>query len=150
MRPARGDSVPGRGWITAFILAVLTLQLVPVAREFTGARETLWPFLAWGMYRHSSTPPVETTVHRILARTDAGTRKVGPADSGFDRFAFRRFYQIPIAAGDSAAARELAGRLTRRWEMPVREILLEELVVTITGEGIRERSTVRRFGAGLR
>ena len=140
----------GRAWITAFILAVLVLQLVPVAREFTGARETLWPFLAWGMYRHSSTAPVETTVHRILARTDAGTRKVRPEDSGFERFAFRRFYQIPIASGDSAAARELAGRLTRRWETPVPEILLEEILVTLSEDGSRERSTVRRFATSPR
>ena len=136
-----------RAWITAFILAVLALHAVPVAREFTGARETLWPFLAWGMYRHSSTPPVETTVHRILARTDAGTRRVGPEDAGFERFAFRRFYQIPIAGGDSAAAGELAGRLARRWDTPVREILLEETVVTFSETGSRGRKTVRLFAA---
>ncbi len=134
-----------RAWITAFIITVLALHVVPVAREFTGARETLWPFLAWGMYRHSSTPPVETTVHRILARTDAGTRKVRAEDARFDRFAFRRFYQIPIAGGDSAAARELAGRLASRWDTPVREILLEEAVVTLSEAGSRERKTVRRF-----
>lgn len=136
-----------RAWITAFILAVLALHVVPVAREFTGARETLWPFLAWGMYRHSSTPPVETTVYRILARTDAGTRRVRPEDAGFERFAFRRFYQIPIGGGDSAAAGELAGRLARRWDTPVREILLEEAVVTLSETGSRQRKTVRRFAA---
>jgi hypothetical protein len=135
----------GRAWITAFILAVLALHVVPVAREFTGARETLWPFLAWGMFRHSSAPPAEATAHRILARTDAGTRKVRPEDAGFDRFAFRRFYQVPIAGGDSVAARELAGRLARRWDAPVREILLEEAVVTLSEAGSRERKAVRRF-----
>jgi hypothetical protein len=139
-----------RAWITAFILAVLALHVVPVAREFTGARETLWPFLAWGMYRHSSTPPVETTVYRILARTDAGTRRVRPEDAGFERFAFRRFYQIPIGRGDSAAAGELAGRLARRWDIPVREILLEEVVVTLSETGSRGRKTVRRFAAPSR
>ena len=148
-RPRR-TSDRDRARITAFILAVLALQLVPVAREFTGARETLWPFLAWGMYRHASMPPVETTAHRILARTDRGTRRVRPEDAGFERFAFRRFYQIPIAAGDSAAARDLAGRLQRRWETPVREILLEEAVVTLSEDGRRQRGAVRRFAAGSR
>ncbi|HET6363212.1 MAG TPA: hypothetical protein VFH11_14325 [Gemmatimonadota bacterium] len=146
----RERSEVGRAQITAFILAVLALQLVPVAREFTGARETLWPFLAWGMYRHSSTPPVETTAHRILARTDAGRRRVRARDAGFDRFAFRRFYQIPIAAGDSAAARDLAGRLVRRWETPVREILLEERIVTLAEDGSHERKAIRGFAAGPR
>src|SRR5688572_10017812 len=102
------------------------------------------------MYRHSSTPPVEATAHRILARTDAGTRRVGPEDAGFERLAFRRFYQVPIAGGDSMAARELAGRLAVRWETPVREILLEEAVVTLSEDGSRERNTVRRFAVSPR
>jgi hypothetical protein len=38
--------------ISAFILAILLLHAVPVARELSGAPETLWPFLTWGMYRH--------------------------------------------------------------------------------------------------
>lgn len=140
----------GRSSITAFIIAVLALHLVPVVREFTGARETLWPFLAWGMYRHSSAPPVETTTHRILARTDAGTRRVGPEDTGFERFAFRRFYQVPIASGDSTAARDLAGHLAVRWKTPVREILLEEAEVTLSEDGSRQRNTVRRFAVSQR
>ena len=139
----------GRGWISAFIAAVLGLQLVPVARELTGARETVWPFLAWGMYRHSSDPPVEATVYRLLATTEAGTRRVQTEDSGFERFAFRRFYQIPIGQGDSMAARDLARRLTVRWRTPVREIAAEEAVIALTDDGVRERTSPRRFRAGL-
>ena len=138
----------GRGWTSAFIVAVLALQAVPVAREFTGSRETLWPFLAWGMYRHSSEPPVETTVYRLRATTNRGVRRVRSGDAGFERFAFRRYYQVPIGQGDAAAARDLARRLTVRWRTPVREIVAEEVVVTLSGEGVRERTSARRIPAG--
>jgi hypothetical protein len=136
-----------RGWISAFIVAVLALQAVPVAREFTGSRETLWPFLAWGMYRHSSEPPVETTVYRLLATTDRGERRVRSEDAGFDRFAFRRYYQVPIGQGDAVSARDLARRLTDRWGTPVREIVAEEAVISLSDEGVRERTSARRFPA---
>lgn len=134
-----------RGWISAFVVAVLALQIVPVAREFTGGRETLWPFLAWGMYRHASEPPVETTVYRLVAVTDRGPRRVRSEDAGFERFAFRRYYQIPIGQGDAASARDLARRLTVRWRTPVREIVAEEVAVTLSEEGVRERAGARRF-----
>jgi hypothetical protein len=137
-----------RAWISAFVVAVLALQIVPVAREFTGSRETLWPFLAWGMYRHASEPPVEATVYRLVAVTDRGARRVRSEDAGFDRFAFRRYYQIPIGQGDAASARDLARRLTVRWRTPVREIVAEEVAVTLSEEGVRERSSPRRFPAG--
>jgi hypothetical protein len=135
---------PRRRRISVFILAILGLQAVPVAREFIGARETLWPFLSWGMFRHASYPPVEATRQRILATTADGTRRVWPEDSGFDPFAFRRYYQIPIAEGDSAAARDLARRLTGRWRVAVREIVVEESVFTLGEDGLRETTRVRR------
>jgi hypothetical protein len=141
---------PRRLRISIFILAILGLQAVPVAREFTGARETLWPFLSWGMFRHASDPPVEATRQRILATTADGTRRVWPEDSGFDPFAFRRYYQIPIAEGDSAAARDLARRLTRRWAAPVREIAVEETVFKLDDDGIRETTSLRWFTTGPR
>ena len=134
-----------RAWISAFIVGIGALQLVPVARELTGDRETLWPFLAWGMYRHSSPPPVRATVHRVRAVTADGTRVVRSTDAGFDRFAFRRFYQVPIAQGDSAAARDLAVRLGSRWGAPVREIVGEEARLALTVDGVRERTRVRRY-----
>lgn len=130
---------------TVFILIMLGFQAVPVARELTGARETLWPFLAWGMYRHSSEPPVEVVVYRLLATTQDAARPVGPTDAGFERFAFRRLYQIAIANGDSAAAEDLTRRLRRRWRVPVREIVVEESVYTLSHDGLRQATTLRRF-----
>ena len=139
-----------RKWVSAFILTILGLQVVPVAREWTGAQETLWPFLAWGMYRHSSGPPVEAIRRRIVAVTANGNRLVGPADAGFERFAFRRFYQTPIAEGDSAAARDLRQRLARRWGAPVREIVVEETVFTVADDGLQAQTSLRRIESASR
>lgn len=135
---------PTRRRVSIFILAVLALQAVPVARELTGARETLWPFLAWGMFRHSSGPPVEATRVRVLAATPSGERAVGPGDAGFDRFAFRRLYSRPIAAGDSLAARDLGRRLARRWETRVEAIIVEETRFAIGPDGVESRDRSRR------
>lgn len=137
----------GRAWVSVFVVAILVLQLVPVAREFTGARETLWPFLAWGMYRHSSGTPVQATVHRVLAVTAKETRVLRGRDAGFDQIAFRRYYQVPIASGDSAAARDLAQRLARRGAY-VGAIIGEETQLTVTEGGIRSRSHVHRYTVG--
>jgi hypothetical protein len=144
-----GEAGRARGWVSAFVLIVLALHAVPVAREFTGARETLWPFLAWGMYRHSSEPPVRATTHRVFAVTESGTRRVRTADAGFERFAFRRQYQVPIATGDSAAARELAGLLTRRWGTEIHAIVGEEVFSTLAEDGVRSHGLVRRFEIGV-
>ena len=130
---------------TVFILTMLGLQAVPVAHEFTGARETLWPFLAWGMYRHSSEPPVEVVVYRLLATTQDAARPVRAADAGFERFAFRRLYQVAIANGDSAAAADLTRRLRRRWKVPIRQIIVEESVYALSDDGLRQATTLRRF-----
>ena len=138
--------------VSLFILVILGLQAVPVMREWTGARETLWPFLSWGMFRHSSGPPVKAEGLRIFASTREGSRLVVAADTGFDRFGFRRYYQQPILAGDSSAVQELARRLSRRWGAPVQAIVLEKNALTVSREGLRWTTSARRVlaqpGAG--
>lgn len=129
-----------------FILLILGLQLVPVMREWTGARETLWPFLSWGMFRHASRPPVEADRLRIVASTPEGNRLVVPADTGFDRFGFRRFYQMPFRAGDFAPAQELARRLSRRWRTSIDSILVEKTTFTLSRDDLRTSTIVRRVG----
>jgi hypothetical protein len=140
-----------REWrLTAFVLAFLGLQAVAVLHELAGGGETLWPFLPWGMFRQSYAPPVEAVRHRILASTAEGTRRVMPEDAGFDRYAFRLHYRLPIAAGDRAKARDLAERLSRRWDTPVRAIGVEETVFTLVGDEYERASSVRWMDAGTR
>jgi hypothetical protein len=135
-----------RQWrLSAFILVVLGLQAVAVIHELGGGRETLWPFLPWGMFRQSASPPVEAVRIRIHARTPSGWRRVGPADAGFDRFAFRLHYRTRLAEGDSAVARELANRLRARWSEPVRVVTAGSDRYTLDGGRYRVESTVRGF-----
>lgn len=136
----------GRRNLSMFILLILGLHLVPIVREWTGARETLWPFLSWGMFRHDSRPPVVADRLRIVASTPEGSRLVVPADTGFDRFGFRRFYQMPFRAGDFAPAQELARRLSRRWRTSIDSILVEKTTFTLSREGLRTSTIVRRVG----
>lgn len=131
--------------VSAFILGVLALQVGAVLHEVAGGRETLWPFLPWGMFRQATEPPVEAARIRIYAETTVGSRRVGDADAGFDRYAFRRHVRERIAAGDSVAARSLARRLADRWSTPVRAIAVESTRVTLQDGTARERTTVRRF-----
>lgn len=140
-----------RDWrLTAFILAFLGLQAVAVLHELAGGGETLWPFLPWGMFRQSYAPPVEAARQRILASTADGIRRVTPEDAGFDRYAFRLHYRLPIAAGDGAAARELAERLSRRSGVRVRAIGVEETVFTLGGGEYERATSVRWLDASPR
>jgi hypothetical protein len=135
----------GRRWISVFILTILGLHVVPVARELTGARETLWPFLTWGMFRHSSGPPVRAIRLRLFAVTMDGDRLVEASDTGLDRFGFRRYYQWPIAGRDSAAVQDLAQRLSLRWRNPVQAIVVEETTYELAGDGFRTATVSRRI-----
>lgn len=136
--------------LTAFILIFLGMQAVAVLHELAGGGETLWPFLPWGMFRQSYDPPIVAARHRIFATTPAGVRRVRPDDAGFDRYAFRLHYRLPIAAGDTAAARALAEAVTRRWGVAVREIRVEETVFTLADGGYLETRAVRRIDTGAR
>jgi hypothetical protein len=136
--------------LTAFILAFLGMQAVAVVHELAGGGETLWPFLPWGMFRQSYEPPIAAARHRIFATTPAGVRRVRPGDAGLDRYAFRLHYRLPIAAGDTAAARGLAEALARRWGVAVREIAAEQTVFTLENGAYLETSAVRRIDTGAR
>lgn len=137
-----------RWWISAFIVAVLGLQAVAVLHELDGGRETLWPFLPWGMFRQASFPPVEAVRIRIYADTPTGARRVGPEDAGFDRFAFRLHYRTRLASGDSVVAGDLASRLSARWGLPIRGVAAQSTRFTLEGERLLAESSVRRFPTG--
>jgi hypothetical protein len=137
-----------RRWTSAFIVAVLGLQAVAVLHELGGGRETLWPFLPWGMFRQASSPPIEAVRIRIYAETPHGARRVRPEDAGFDRFAFRLHYRTRLADGDSVVASDLAHRLSARWDQPVREVAAQSTRFTLEGERLLAESSVRRFRTG--
>jgi len=127
--------------ISWLVVVVLALQAVPVVREWTLSSETLWPFLSWGMYRHATHAPVQATRVRLMARLGQGAlRPITSRDAGQERFAFLRWFVKPIAAGDSAAARELGRDLERRWGEPVAGIEVERVEFRITDDGLETRA----------
>ncbi|HET9333859.1 MAG TPA: hypothetical protein VFQ21_09780 [Gemmatimonadota bacterium] len=139
---------PGRSAVSGFVLLVLALQAVPVARELGGARETLWPLASWGLFRHSSHPPVAAIRVRLYAVRPDGLVRVRSGDAGMDRFTFRDRYARAIAAGDPAAARELARRLSARWRAPVPAIVLERTAFRISGDSLLSAPAARRIVYG--
>ena len=124
---------------------MLALQLIPVAREVGGAQETLWPLASWGLFRHSSGPPVAAIRVRLYAARPDGLVRVRAADVGMDRFTFRDRYSRAIAAGDTSAARDLARRLSARWRAPARAIVLERTAFRISGDSLLIGSPSRRI-----
>jgi hypothetical protein len=136
--------------LSALILVFLVLQGVAVVHELAGGRETLWPFLPWGMFRQSYAPPVEGIRIRVLASTASGVRRVRPDDAGFDRYAFRLHYRLPIARGDRSVARELRERLERRWDVPIGAIGVEATAFALSGDSLVEESSVRWIEEGPR
>ena len=127
---------PARSAVSGFVLCVLALQAVPVARELRGEPETLWPLSSWGLFRHSSGPPVVATRLRLYAARADGLARVRSGDAGLDRYQFRDRYERAIAAGDTAAAGELAQRLSARWRAPVHAIVLERTAFRISGDSL--------------
>jgi hypothetical protein len=134
--------------VSGVVLFVLSLQVVPVARELGGARETLWPLASWGLFRHSSGPPVAAIRVRLYAARPDGLVRVRSGDAGMDRYTFRDRYERGIATGDTAASRELAQRLSVRWRSPVGAIVLERTAFRISGDSLLSDPASRRIVHG--
>lgn len=135
--------------ITAFILVVGALHVIPIVQEMRGPRQTTWPVMAWGMYRYAHRPPVEITEARVSVETTGGDRRVlEPGDLGLKSYGFDRLYVGPLARGDSAAARVLADRLASASGPPagdIEAILLRSIRYRLTGSGIAADTTFERF-----
>src|SRR2546430_1319305 len=100
-------------YISIFILLIIGLHALPVLQELRGKRQTFWPIMAWGMYRHSydSKRPVQASLRHITAITAGGeTLQIGAPESGLGYHGFLRFYLGPMSTGDSLAADRLADR----------------------------------------
>jgi hypothetical protein len=129
--------------ISIAILMVLILHVVPIYQELKGPRQTVWPIMAWGMYRYSypDDHPVRTTRRRIVAVSAAGERiEVEPGDVGLMTSAFNRFYSRGFSRGDStamqSAAQRLADHMNADREDPIVRLRLEGETYTVTPNGL--------------
>jgi hypothetical protein len=130
---------PKHIFVSILILAIIGLHGLPILQRLEGDRQTLWPILAWGMYKRSvpSDKPVQTTAKRIVVKTSRGEEvEIHPFDVGLSSYAFDRLYIARILRGDAAAAKSLADRLNTHRRDNVVEVRLQSETYTITDTGL--------------
>jgi hypothetical protein len=145
--PLRGPKL----YISIFILLMIGLHALPVILR-QGERQTLWPFLAWAMYKDSRPPgPIQAEERHLFGVTAKGMKEeVTWPVAGLSVHALGRTYIRPMLTADSSAARELLTRLNVGRADPFVEILLEIERYTISDTGlVREHLpvTAYRFGS---
>ena len=124
-------------WISLLIVLVIGLHALPVL-SYQGHRQTRWPFLAWAMYARSYPPgPIQVVQRSIVATTAAGEeQEITPYLVGLSKPAFRNAYLVPLAKEDSAAARELLGRINADRQVPFVRLRLGGIQSTLADTGV--------------
>ena len=127
--------------ISLFIVAIIGLHGLPILQKLWGRDQTLWPIMAWGMYKNSRSAdePIQTFVKRLTATTATGKElEIRPRNAGLNFHAFQRMYMRGLNRRDAATAERLLQRLNYNRQDPVVAIRLESLVYTITDSGLVE------------
>ncbi len=124
-------------FISIFILLMIGLHVLPVILR-QGEHQTLWPFLAWAMYKDSRPAgPVQAEERLLFGVTAKGAREeVAWPLTGLSRPALGRNVIQPMLAGDSSAARDLISRVNIGRADPFVEVLLEVDRYTISDTGL--------------
>jgi hypothetical protein len=124
-------------WISLLIVVVMGLHVVPILQKFQGESQTLWPIMAWGMYKRSFPAPVQSLQQRLVGITESGqTHKIYAWQSGLSPFAFKRLYLVPMMEGNADAAQHLATQLNRHYNEPIVSLRLEGTSYTLTDVGL--------------
>jgi hypothetical protein len=125
-------------FISIFIILVIGLHALPVLQRLQGESQTVWPVMAWGMYRNSRNPgPIQTRQTRLIGTTSTGNEfEIDSEFSGLSFNALTRLYLRPMREGDDSAARQLADRLNRHREDPFVAFRMENETYTVTDSGI--------------
>jgi hypothetical protein len=124
--------------VSILIISVIGIHALPAVKKLQGETQTLWPFLAWGMYRNSRDPgPIVTAVTRIIGVTSNGASTQVDANLvGVSSFVLKRLYIDPMLAGNLSVAQRLADRLNHEREDPFVRFRLETESHTLTDAGI--------------
>jgi hypothetical protein len=136
---------PSKMFVSIFVLLLLGGHALPVLQELQGHRQTLWPIMAWGMYRyaHDGTRPIQVSVRRLIGITARGKEFEITADhSGLFHTGFVRLYLGPIIHGDVSAAQGLADRVNIGRDDPVVALRLEGETHTLTPDGVVQKPIV--------
>ena len=136
---------PSKIFVSIFVLLVLGGHALPVLQELQGHRQTLWPIMAWGMYRyaHDGTRPIQVSVRRLIGITARGEEfEITAEHSGLFNTGFVRLYLGPITHGDASAAQGLADRVNIGRDDPVVALRLEGETHTLTPDGVVQKPIV--------
>jgi len=127
-------------WISLAILALLALHPIPIA--VARVRKTMWPILAWSMYKDSRPAgPISATKRRLVGVTASGEEvELGSGDAGSSGFAFQTLYLRQMWLGDTSAARQLFAKINNGRPDPFVEFRLEGDRYTVADSGIVKRS----------
>lgn len=137
------DMLKTRTIISTFIVFTIGLHTVPVLQELQNKRQSLWPVMAWGMFRysHNSEDPISTVVERVIGLTARGEEVwIQASHSGLDSLGFAKMYLGPMSRGEMSAVQELAKRVNLGRNDPVVAFRFESKVYTIVDSGIEEKN----------
>jgi hypothetical protein len=130
--------IQSKAVISILIILIIGLHALPIIQRLQGERQTLWPVMAWGMYKKSRNPgPIRMVIRHITGVTSMSEKKsVDASLIGLSSYAAQRLYLNSIWAGDSSAAQNLADRLNSGRGDPFVEFRLESETRTLTEAGI--------------
>lgn len=145
--------------ISIFVVTIMCLHILPLLQELSGKRQTLWPFMAWGMYRYAYPSDKKIIVKKIeiLARTESGNNfDVEPmphpalfnllrhdyikdrGDIPLGHFGYTRLFLNPMLKGDRNAAKQLANLLNQDHQDLVNYIKIHIHIYEMRGTGIEK------------
>jgi hypothetical protein len=147
-------------WIISLLIAiVIGLHMLPLLQELKGKRQTLWPIMAWGMYRyaHPSDKEINATKIVVSARTESGgIFNIAPIDQALffnllsrnyrkrnDRvplghYGYNRLFLKPMLKGDRSAARKLANLLNQARQDRITHIKIQKHLYKMSDIGIEK------------
>ena len=136
-------SVPTRHIILSLIILLLLgvqgwANVAKAIRPSSGLGDRSWPFLAYGMYRHSYGPgTIRTTKQHVIAITSRGNElKIDPHAAGMYGQALQRHYLDPMLSGDPSAPILLTNRLNTGREDPIVALRVERETYAISDAGL--------------
>jgi len=145
--------------ISLFIALIIGLHVLPLMQEYAGKRQTLWPIMAWGMYRNSRPANAKISAKRvrISAKTETGSilditsihhppffnllRNTYRKDKNripLGHYGYRRVFVYPMLQGDKNAARKLATLLNRDRQDRVTHIQIQTERYEMSDAGIEK------------
>jgi hypothetical protein len=147
-------------WVVSlFIFIVIGLHILPVIQELNGKRQTLWPIMAWGMYRYAHPSDKKISVKKIdiSARTESGAAldiapinhpfffnllrrryRKGDNNIALGYYGYNRLFIKPMLKGNNDAARQLADLLNQHRRDRITHIQIQMHMYEMNDAGLEK------------